>query len=117
MEENASKLAKVQPVIDIVREQCLKVSPEESHSVDKQIIPATTKFSGIWQYNPKKPVKWGFKNLVRVGASGFMYDFYIYAGKDEDMDNVDFKDLQKSSQVVARLCQHLPSHSGPLIVL
>jgi hypothetical protein len=112
MEENASKLAKIQPVIDIVREQCLKVSPEESHSIDEQIIPAKTKFSGIRQYNPKKPVKWGVKNLVRAGASGFMYDFYIYAGKDEDIDNFDFKDLQKSAQVVARLCQHLPSHSG-----
>jgi hypothetical protein len=100
MEGNSSKLAETQPVIDIVREQCLKVSPEESHSVDEQIIPAKTKFSGIRQCNPKKPVKWGFKNLVRAGASGFMYDFFIYAGKDEAMDNVDFKDLQKSAQVV-----------------
>ena len=68
MEENVSKLSKIQPVIDIVREQCLKVIPEESHSVDEQIIPAKTKYSGIRQYNPKKPVKWGFKNLVRAGA-------------------------------------------------
>ena len=112
MEENVSKLSKIQPVIDIVREQCLKVIPEESHSVDEQIIPAKTKYSGIHQYNPKKPVKWGFKNLVRAGASGFMYDFYIYAGKDEIMKNSDFKHLQKSAQVVAQLCQHLPSHSG-----
>jgi hypothetical protein len=58
-------------------------------------MPAKTKFSGIRQYNPTKPVKWGFKNLIRAGASGFMYDFYIYAGQDEAMDNVDFKDLQK----------------------
>jgi hypothetical protein len=46
-------------VIDIFREQCLKVNPEECHSIDEQIIPAKTKFSGIPQYNPKKPVKWG----------------------------------------------------------
>ncbi len=37
---NASKLAKIQPVIDIFREQCLKVNPEECHCVDEQIIPA-----------------------------------------------------------------------------
>ncbi len=113
MEENASKLAKIQPVIDIFREQCVKVNPEECHSVDEQIIPAKTKFSGIRQYNPKKPVKWGFKNLVRAGASGIMYDFYVYAGKNVTVEeDVDFTDLQKSAQVVARLCQHLPHHSG-----
>ncbi|CAB4043729.1 Hypothetical predicted protein, partial [Paramuricea clavata] len=110
---NSSKLAKIQPVIDIFREQCVKIKPEESHFVDEQIIPAKTKYSGIRQYNPKKPVKWGFKNLVRAVASGFMYDFYIYAGKDATMDeNADFKHLQKSAQVVARLCQHLPSNSS-----
>ena len=53
MEENASKLAKIQ-LVDIVQEQCLTVSPKESHSVDKHIIPTNTKFSGIRQYNPKK---------------------------------------------------------------
>jgi hypothetical protein len=113
LEENSSKLAKIQPVIDIFHEQCVKIKPEESHSVDEQIIPAKTKYSEIRQYNPQKPVKWGFKNLVRAGASGFMYDFYIYAGKDATMDeNPDFKHLQKSAQVVARLCQHLPSNSS-----
>ena len=113
MDGNASKLAKIQPVIDIFREQCLKIKPEESHSVDEQIIPAKTKYSGIRQYNPKKPVKWGFKNLVRAGASGFMYDFYIYAGKEAIMeDNPDYKHLQTFAQVVARLCQHLPCNSG-----
>ena len=35
MEENVSKLSKIPPVIDIVREQCLMVIPEESHSVDE----------------------------------------------------------------------------------
>ena len=112
LEQNASKLSKIQPVIDIVREQCLKVIPEESHCIDEQIIPAKTKYSGIRQYNPKKPVKWGFKNLVRAGASGFMHDFYIYAGKGEIVENSDYKHLQKSAQVVVRLCEHLPSHSG-----
>ena len=116
LEQNASKLSKIQPVLDIVREQCLKVIPEESHCIDEQIIPAKTKYSGIRQYNPKKPVKWGIKNLVRAGASGFMYDFYIYAGKGEIVENSDYKHLQKSAQVVARLCEHLPSHSGHQLV-
>jgi len=42
------------------------------------------KKSKIRQYNPKKPKKLGFKNLVCAGNSGMMYDFYIYCGKEED---------------------------------
>ncbi len=42
-----------------------------------------------------------------------MHDFYIHAGKNETVEeDLDFTDLQKSAQVVARLCQHLPHHSG-----
>ena len=110
----SSKLFSIQPVIDHVREQFRKVSPEECHSVDEQIIPAKTRYSGIRQYNPKKPTKWMFKNLVRAGTSGFMYDFYIYSGKDEgnEEETSDFSHLLKSSQVVAKLCQNLPNNAG-----
>ena len=38
------------------------------------------KCSRIRQYNPKKPVKWDFKNFVRVGKSGIIYDFFLYQG-------------------------------------
>ena len=107
------KLFKIRPVIENVRQQCLKIIPEESHSIDEQIIPAKTKYSGIRQYNPKKPKKWGFKNLVRAGASGIMYDFYIYVGKLDDDDRATpYSQLEKSAQVVARLCEHLPMHAN-----
>ena len=38
--------------------------------------------SGIRQYNPKKPKKWGVIMIVRAGQSRMMYDFFLYAGKD-----------------------------------
>ena len=28
----------------------------------------------------KSQTKWGFKNFVRSGTSGIMYDFYLYTG-------------------------------------
>ena len=66
-------------------------------------------YSGIRQCNPKKPKKWGFKNLVWAGTSGMMYDFYIYTGRDEQMQaDPDIMHLKKSAQVVARLCENLP---------
>ena len=112
-ESNSDKLFKIRPVIEKVRAQCLRVLPEEMHSIDEQIIPAKTTYSGIRQYNPKKPKKWGFKNLVRAGASGMMYDFYIYTGKGEQVETApEFEHLQKSAQVVARLCQHLPVNAS-----
>ena len=37
------KLFKISPILQKVREQCLKIPPEEYHSVDEQIIPAKTK--------------------------------------------------------------------------
>ena len=41
------KLAKITPIVDIVRNQCIEVEPEEYHSVDEQIIPSKRKFSSI----------------------------------------------------------------------
>ena len=76
-----NKLFKIQPVLDHVRNNCILIEPEREHSIDEQIIPAKRKCSGIRQYNPKKPKKIGFKNFVRTGSSGIMYDFFLYSGK------------------------------------
>ena len=62
-ENKKLKLYKIQPVIDHMRNDCRTIKPEIENSIDEQIIPAKTKYSGIKQYNPKKPVKWGFKKL------------------------------------------------------
>ena len=42
------------PVLDHVRQNYLQIEPEQDNSIDEQIIPAKTKYSGIRQYNPKK---------------------------------------------------------------
>ena len=75
-------------MLEAVRTNCNKIEPEVNHSVDEQIIPANTKKSdGVRQYNPKKPHKWGFKNLVRAGQSGIIYDFLLYGGKNSTGGN------------------------------
>ena len=102
-ENKNNRLYKVQPVLETVRKNCLKVEQETDHSIDKQIIPAKTKYSGIRQYNPRKPVKWGFKNYVRAGKSGFMYDFFLYTGAKSAG-----KEKCTTDAVVLRLCENLP---------
>ena len=60
-----------------MRGNCNKTEPEANHSIDEQIIPAKTRKSGsVCQYNPKVSHKWVFKNLVRAGESGIIYDFF-----------------------------------------
>ena len=110
--DSNDKLTKVRPIIEAVTQQCHKLKPEEYNAIDEQIIPSKTKFSKIRQYNPKKPNKWGFKNLVRAGASGMINDFYIYDGKASVGEDSTYTHLQKSAQVVAKLCQGLPTHAG-----
>ena len=75
-DKETGKLANIRPMIEAIRNQCVEVEPEEYHSVEEQIIPNQTKPSKVPQYNPKKPRKWGFQNLVRAGASGFMYNLW-----------------------------------------
>ena len=111
VQDVSDKLFKIRPILTAVRNECLKVEPEEYHSVDEQIIPPKTKYTKIRQYNPKKPRKCGFKNLVRAGASGFMYMFYLYGGK-ESQEKTPYSHLQKTAQVVAKLYVDLPRNVG-----
>ena len=80
-ESPGDKLFKVRLLLDLVRNNCIKTEPEQHHSTDELIIPAKTKRSGgVKQYNPKKIYKWGFKNIVRAGRSGIIYDFLCKVG-------------------------------------
>ena len=106
-EARKNKLLKVQPVFDYVRDNCRAIEPENKQSIDEQIIPAKTVYSGIRQYNPKKTRKWGFKNFVQSGRSGFMYDFFLYQGSTT-------ADGQKctGAYAVLRLIETLPKHQN-----
>ena len=72
-ENKDEKCLKVKPLLEAVKANCQKVEQEVNNSTDEQIIPAkTNKRGGAQQYYPKKPHKWGFKNLVRAGESGII---------------------------------------------
>lgn len=60
-----------------------RVEEENAFSINKMVIPYKgIKAGSRRQYNPNKPSKWGFKNLVRAGVSGIIYDFLLYGGDD-----------------------------------
>ena len=101
------KILKIRPVIKAVRDNCQKIEPEPIHSIDEQIIPAKTKHSGIRQYNPQTPKKWGFKVFVCVGQRGIKYDFFFYTGKD----NVRNENCS-AENVVLQLLEGLPQQKN-----
>eukprot|EP00795_Rhopilema_esculentum_P011163 gene11163-20060_t len=101
-ESKGNKLYKIDPILQSLRENCQKIEQEEFQSIDEQIVPAKTKFSGIRQYNPKKPHKWGFKNFVRAGQSGMIYDFFFYTGAASAGG-----EKTSAKNVVLKLCENV----------
>ena len=53
------------PVLEKVRQNCLKIEPHEKHSVDEQMIPNKGRI-GMKQYVKNQPCKWGIKVLFRA---------------------------------------------------
>lgn len=86
LENKNNGLYKIALVITFVLEDCNSLVPECDNSIDDQIIPVKTKYSGIRQYKPKKTVKWRSKNFVCVGSSEMIYDFFLYTGSSNKAD-------------------------------
>ena len=85
----------------------MEIEPEKLQSINEQIIPAKTKYSGIRRYNAKKPTKWGFKNFVRTGKCGISYDFFLYTGAKSVGTG-----KCTAESVVLRLSEGVPKHSN-----
>lgn len=81
-----NKLWKLQPFIEMFRQQCLLVIPEQHQCVDEQMISYKGKFSGIRQYIRGKPHPWGFKMWARCSSDGLLHDFEVYQGKGGDQN-------------------------------
>lgn len=107
--DESDRYYKLRPLLERVRAQCLSIEEENAFSVDEMIIPYKGKKAGSRrQYNPNKPCKWGFKNLVRAGVSGIVYDFMLYAG-DDTFRGIQFEpeeeNLGTGAKTVLALCK------------
>ena len=104
------RLAKIKPLLDKFREQCLKAKPAQVQCIDEQIIPFKGRHS-LKQYVKNKPKKWGFKVFSRNSNDGYMHDFFIYNGNVNVSDSCGFV----GGDVVIRLCEHLDTGCSHLI--
>ena len=99
-EEGYSRLQKIQPIIDEVRQACIKnYNPHQDNAIDEAMI----KFKGrssLKQFMRDKPVKRGIKVWVRADSkNGYVCDFDIYTGKDgEKTEDLGAKVVKKLSR-------------------
>ena len=104
----SSRLFKAEPVVHVLCRNCLSVAQEQYQSIDKQLVPAKTKRSGIRLVLPKKIYKWGF--FVCSGTFEITYDFFSYAGQ-----NSVWREKCGVSEVVLRLVEELPKNINFLL--
>ena len=98
--------------MNTVRNNFLKMEPENDYSIDEAMIPHKGKKAvNLRQYIKSKPKKRGFKFFARAGISGIVYDFFPYTGSATFLD-ITFDDreeaLGKSGQFVSVLCRFIP---------
>jgi hypothetical protein len=82
VEDKKDKLWKIRPWLTMMRDNCLKIVPEEHCSVDEMMCQYQGRTSPIRQYIKGKPHPWGFKVWCRAGTNGILYDFDVYQGGD-----------------------------------
>lgn len=110
--DDGDRYFKIRPLIQMIRQNFLKVPHETRFSIDEMMVPYKGKKAGNRkQYVKNKPKKWGFKIFVRAGVSGFIYDFIVYGGDDTFRYNElsqDEESLGLGAKVVIALCKSIP---------
>lgn len=111
---NSDRFFKVRPYIELIRQNCLKLSQGTRFSIDEMMVPYKGKKAGSRrQYMKNKPKKWGFKLFVRAGVDGMVYDFFPYSGENTFQD-IQFSEYENSyfglgPKVVIALCKSIPN--------
>ena len=62
-ENKPDKLFKIRPILEKVRQNCVKIEQEPVMSIDEQIIPAKTKQKWYQTVQPQKTGKVGVQNV------------------------------------------------------
>lgn len=105
---NSDRLFKIRPLITSINKNFQSIPLEQYLSIDEQMCSCKAR-SFIKQYMPLKPSKWGFKLFVLCGSSGFAYNFEIYTGQENVIEQKE-PNLGASANVVVRLAKIIPKY-------
>lgn len=100
------KLYKIRPLITLLNNRFSALPKGEFLSVDEQIVPFKGR-SALKQYNPKKPRKWGYTIFVLADATGMMYKFEVFCGREKHNG---LPDVGAAGNVVIRLAESIPKN-------
>ena len=101
------RLWKLRPLLDCIREGCVRLPRPKEVSIDEQMIPFSGK-SSLKQFMPGKPNPEGLKNFVAATSDGLILDFEIYQGKRLcTRSDPDGKEWYLGESVVMRLIETL----------
>lgn len=100
--DNQDKVFKLKPMIESLNYK-FDSAYEGSRqlSVDETMVVFKGR-SSMKQYNPKKPIKRGFKIWTMADMKGYVKKFRIYQGKDEILEQ-EFKNYSLGERVVLHL--------------
>ena len=101
----SDRLYKIRPVVDHLKNSFSNIALSEKLCIDEQMVPFKGK-SGLKQYNPQKPKKWGYKLYVLSGIDGLIHNFEIHTGAIQPCPNQ--PDLKASGNIVLTLLQNVP---------
>ena len=96
---------KIRPVVDHLKKSFSNIALSEKLCIDEQMVPFKGK-SGLKQYNPQKPKRWGYKLYVLSGIDGLIHNFEIHKGAIQSCLNQ--PDLKASGNIVLTLLQNVP---------
>ncbi|XP_047126408.1 piggyBac transposable element-derived protein 2-like [Hydra vulgaris] len=106
------KLFKIRPLIDSLLPKFHSLEVDHKLSVDEQIIPFKGQ-SGMKQYIPSKPYKWGYKVFMLCDVTGIVHNFIIYTGKIQAASNQ--AKIGASGNIVLQLVEVLPQEKQYLL--
>ena len=101
--DKSDKAWKIRPFMEALRQNCLKIRPNQNQCIDEISISYRGK-KGPRQYNPKKPAKWHFTVFARADPTGIIHDFYLYTGATGEKPSA----AGVSGDHIIRLVKNLP---------